>query len=118
MVLAEEGGQVGGQAVHELLPLLVALRAADALQPVQVVGEALVAGVAQPARQPAVDHRMLAVVQRDASVLIDQLADPFEVGAAEAELVIDRLDGRRRRERDRLTLAHGAVLDFFEGGMP
>jgi hypothetical protein len=66
VLLAEEGGQVGGQAVDELLPLLFAGRAAGPFQPLEVVLEAAVAGLAQSARQPAVDHGTLAIVQADA----------------------------------------------------
>jgi hypothetical protein len=46
----------------------------------QVVGKAAVAGLAQPARQAAVDHGLLAGVQADAGALVDQLADALEVG--------------------------------------
>ena len=50
-------------------------------QPLQVVGERAVAGLAQAARQAAVDHRLLAGVQADAGVLVDQLAHALEVAA-------------------------------------
>ena len=43
------------------------------LEPLQVVGERAVAGLAQAARQPAVDHGLLAGVQADAGALVDQL---------------------------------------------
>ena len=82
MVFAEEGGQVGGQAVHELLPLGLGLgRAAAALlQPLQVVSEVGVACLAQAARQPAVDHGLLAGIQADARALVDQAAHLLVVG--------------------------------------
>jgi hypothetical protein len=44
-----------------------------ALQPLQVGREAAVAGLAQAARQAAVDHGLLAGVQADARALVDQL---------------------------------------------
>ena len=45
--------------------------------------------VRRAARQPAVDHRVLAVMQADAGVLVDQLTHPVEVGLAEAEFVVE-----------------------------
>jgi hypothetical protein len=51
------------------------------LQPLQVAAEVAVPGLAQPARQAAVDHGLLAGVQADAGALVDQLADAVEVGA-------------------------------------
>src|SRR5436853_391079 len=69
MLLAEEGREVGGQAVHELLPLRLAGGPRGALQPLQVVREAAVAGLAQAARQAAVHHGLLARVQADARAL-------------------------------------------------
>ena len=62
--------------------------AAGSFQPLQVGGERAVAGLAQPARQPAVDHGLLAGVQADAGVLVNQLAHALEVGCAEAELLV------------------------------
>ena len=67
--LAKERGQVGGQAVDELLPFGVARRAVRLLEPLQVVAERAVPGLAQAPRQPAVDHRLLAGVQADAGAL-------------------------------------------------
>jgi hypothetical protein len=56
-------------------------RRRPALQPLQVAGESCGARLAQPARQAAVDHGLLAGVQADAGALVDQLPDPLEVGA-------------------------------------
>ena len=89
VVFAKEGGQVGGQAVDELLPLLRTLSAGAGLEPLQVGRERFVAGVAQAARQAAVNHRLLALVQADAGMLVNQLADTVEVAFAEAEFVVD-----------------------------
>jgi hypothetical protein len=84
VLLAEERGQVGGQAVDELLPL--ALGRAALFQPLQVGREAAVAGLAQAPRQAAVDHGLLAGVQADAGALVDQRADALEVGRRQREL--------------------------------
>ena len=54
----------------------------------QVVAERAVAGLAQPARQPAVDHGLLAGVQADAGVLVDQVAHALEVLRRERELLL------------------------------
>mmetsp|Transcript_60042 Transcript_60042/g.142148 ORF Transcript_60042/g.142148 Transcript_60042/m.142148 type:complete len:263 (+) Transcript_60042:1817-2605(+) len=86
--LAKEGGQVGRQAVDEFLPFLGARRAARCFEPLQIAGEAPVSRLAQAPREPAVDHRMLAIVQADAGMLVDQLAHAVEVGLAEAEFMI------------------------------
>jgi len=82
--LAEERGQVGGEAVDEGLPF--GRRGAALLQPVQVIGEALAPRLAQPPCQAAVDHGLLAGVQADAGVLVDEAADALEVGRLQLEL--------------------------------
>jgi hypothetical protein len=95
VLLAEEGRQVGRQAVHERLPLAIALGAAALLERLQVVAEASVAGLAQPARQPAVDHGLLAGVQADAGTRVDQRAHALEVGRRHRRLGVGK--GRRRQ---------------------
>ncbi len=80
--LTEEGREVGGERVDELLPLGPVV----AFQPVDVALEARVPGLAQPARDAAVHHRVLAVVQADARLLVDQCLDAREVRVGPDEL--------------------------------
>jgi hypothetical protein len=84
---AKERGQVGGQAVDELLPLQARGVVVRLLQPAQVIAERAVAGLAQPARQAAVDHRLLAGMQVDAGVVVDELAHALEVVRRKRELL-------------------------------
>ena len=88
---AEEGGQVRREAVHELLPLGIVRRCG--LQRAQVVGERAVVQLAQPAREAAVDHRLLAGVQADAGMLVNELAHALEIGRAEVELLVGTVRG-------------------------
>jgi hypothetical protein len=82
MRFAEEGGQIRGQRIDEGFPLgvVIALKAAD------VVGEGRIAGGAQPARQPAVDHVELDRRQRNAGMLMYQFCDAVEIVPREGEL--------------------------------
>ena len=59
------------------------------LQPAQVVAERAVAGLAQAARQAAVDHRLLAGVQADAGVVVDEPAHALEVVRRKRELLFN-----------------------------
>ena len=86
VLFAKEGGEVGGEAVDKLLPLLLAPRAAGLLQPVQVVAKGAVPHVAQATREAAVHHGALALVQTDARTLVDELANALEIGRVETEL--------------------------------
>ena len=75
MLLPEKRSQVGGQRVDELLPL----GAVIVLQPIQITLEAVMPCLAQPARNTAVHHRMFAIVQADASTLVNQGFDPRKI---------------------------------------
>ena len=94
MLLAKERREVGGQRIHELLPLWPVV----GLQPTQVVVKAGVPRIAQPPRQAAVDHGVLAIVQADASALIDQRLHTGKVcvGPDKFTPLGQRARGRRR----------------------
>ena len=71
MRLAKEGGEIGGEYVDELLPLLAVL----VLQPIELVVKTAMPGLAQATRHTAVRHGLLAAVQMDACALVNQGAD-------------------------------------------
>ena len=97
---AKEGREVGGQRVGERLPL----RLVAPLQQFEVVGEARQPARPQPARQPAVDHVLLRIRQRDPGARVNQAPDALEVLMREMELPgVGHLLGGR----DGNTLGHG-----------
>jgi hypothetical protein len=57
------------------------------LQPAQVIAERAVAGFTQSARQAAVDHGLLAGMQVDAGVVVDETAHALEVARRKRELL-------------------------------
>ena len=86
VLLAKERGQIGGQRIDEFLPL--PLRPVVAFQPAQVLMKAVVPGIAQAARQAAVHHGVLAIVQADTGVLVDQRLHAGEIGIGPGELAL------------------------------
>ena len=105
---AKERRQVGRQAVDELLPLGSRGGAGVGSSQLQVVGEAAVAGFAQPARQPAVHHRLLAGVQADAGVVVDQ------AGARARNRALPNANSGSRRGR---RCVHGGAGSVRAAGM-
>src|SRR5690606_3492242 len=94
VLFAKEGGQVGGEAVDELLPLHVRAVGRAALEPLQIAFEGHMARFTQTPGQAAVDHRLLALMQADAGTLVDEGADAGEIPRVERELAIgDDLEG-------------------------
>src|SRR5690606_26691116 len=59
-----------------------------AFEPVEIGRETGLPQSAQPARQPAVDHVLLAGVQVDAGACVDQPAHALEIGGREDELSV------------------------------
>jgi hypothetical protein len=76
---AKKGREVGRERVHEFLPL-AAFCALLRFEPVEVGLEAAVPGLAQAAREPAIDHGLLALVQADARALVNQRPHARKVG--------------------------------------
>ena len=75
VLLPKKRGQIGGQGIDELLPLEAIMR----FKPAKIVPKALIPRFAQAPRQAAVNHRMFAVMQADASTLINQRLNAIEV---------------------------------------
>jgi hypothetical protein len=68
VLFPKECCEVGCQGIDELLPL----RAIMGFQPAQIVVKTVVPGFAQTARQAAVHHGVLAIVQADSRSLVNQ----------------------------------------------
>ena len=94
VLLAEKRGQVGGQRVNEFLPLGTVLL----FQPAQIVVKTGVAGLAQAARQAAVNHGVFTIVQVDTGTLINEFLDARKIGISPCELTaLFDWTGYRRR---------------------
>ena len=84
MRFAEERRQVRCQCIDEVLPLGMVLSP----QQRKIAAEVDEAKRAKPARQAAVDHLVLAVVESDAGMGVDQLAHLVKVSAGITELAV------------------------------
>ena len=88
VVFPEKRGEVGGQTVHKLLPLLQALLALGGFQPLQIHLKRWVARLAQAPRQAAVNHGLFALVQTNARSLVNQSTHARKVSGVEGELPV------------------------------
>ena len=84
MILAKEGGQVGGDGVRELLEFL---RCTGAEQ-FDVVRKGHHAEAPQAAHQPAVDELPLRFAEGNSGVLADELADLVEFAVGQDKIPI------------------------------
>ncbi|MNO76731.1 hypothetical protein D3C76_678100 [compost metagenome] len=82
VALAEEGGEIGGQCVDELLPFL-----GMPFEVGEIPGEAVQPEAAQAPRQAAVDQLVLVLREIDAGALVEPLAHLLEVAAGVEEFV-------------------------------
>ena len=82
-VLTEEAGQVGADGVDEL----VELTAVGRVEPLHVGADAVALERAQPLGEPRLDQLLLAPVQVDAAVAVDDLGKlALELAVRDVEL--------------------------------
>jgi hypothetical protein len=76
VLFTEKCRQIGGQGIHELLPLGTVML----FQPAQILVKARMPRLPETTRESAVNHCVLAIVQTDASALVNEPLDPREIG--------------------------------------
>ena len=81
MIFPEEGRQVRGHRIDELLDLV----RVPCLEVIQVGGIAGQLESLHAAREPALDHQPLALAEVDSRDLLDEGTKPFKLGGRQAD---------------------------------
>ena len=102
MRLAKKRSEIGGQRVDEFLPF----EPITTLKQRQILAKSFLARLAQATRQAAIHHILLGRRERNAGVVVDQLAHTLEISRRKHELAIARRLLRRRKTENRLLFTH------------
>src|SRR3989338_3628063 len=91
MRLTKKRGQIGCQRIDERLPLILI----PAFQQRQIILEIIHSVHPQAARQATIHHMLLGWLERYAGILINQVANTFEIFLGEYKLAIMPIDRRK-----------------------